>query len=143
MSTPVTVWESLQIQGTPVADGVVFIDPDTLQPDVDPAGLSYDQETQETGVKKLAVELEVAAGAGNSTINKMAGVAKIAAAAQEVTITNDRCEIDSLVIPFLQTDDTTAKSVIAHTIAAGSFKLKLNAAATAQVSVGFMILRSK
>jgi hypothetical protein len=143
MSSRVTVWESLATQGTVVDKGVLFIDEDTDQPTLDVDGLSYDKTTQEFRIKKLALEQEVAAAAGNVTINKSTGAAKIAAAAQEVTVTNDRCEADSLIIPFLQSDDVTAKSVIAHTIAAGSFKLKLNAAATAEVRVGFIILRAK
>lgn len=139
----VTVWETLDTGGTPTAKSVPFIDPATFQPTVDQDGLSYDKDTQEFRAKKVALEQEVAGAAGNVTINKSTGIAKIAAAAQEITVTNDRVELDSLVVPFLQSDDATAKSVVAHTIVAGSFKLKLNAAATAETKVGFIVLRAK
>lgn len=143
MGSRITVWESLQTQGIPVAKAIIWIDETTLQPTVDVDGISYDYTTQEFRIKAIAIEQEVAGAAGNAIINKSTGVAKIAAAAQEVTITNSKVEADSLVIPYLQSDDATAKSVIAHTIVAGSFKLKLNAAATAQVNVGFFVIRAK
>lgn len=46
MSTPVTVWESLQTQGQAVAKGVAYIDPDTLQPNVDVPDFTYDPATK-------------------------------------------------------------------------------------------------
>lgn len=143
MGARITVWESLQTQGIPVAKAVVFIDETNLQPTVDVDGISYDATTQEFRIRGLAIEQEVAGAAGNVIINRSSGIAKIAAAAQEITVTNSKVESDSLVQPFLQSDDATAKSVVAHTVAAGSFKLKLNAAATAEVRVGFLVIGAK
>src|ERR1700752_1142518 len=104
----VTVWESLQQQGQAVANGVPFIHPSTLQPNVEPAGHSYDTTTQETGIKKLAVEQAIAGASGNIALNAMAGQVQFAAAAQTLTLTNDRIEADSIVLATVATDDATA-----------------------------------
>lgn len=139
-----TVWESLALEGEPVANGVIYIDPDTLQPNVDPDGLAYDPTTQETGVKKLAVEQGIAGASGNVAINKMAGQVQFAVAAQSLILTNDRIEADSIVICTVATDDATAfaaKAIVDP--AGGSATIKLNAAATGITKVNFLILGAK
>lgn len=143
MGTPVTVWESLQTQGQAVAGAVPFIDPDTLQPTVDDDGLHYDKTNQELSLKKLATEIEVAGAAGNVVINKSAGQVKIAAAAQSITLTNDKIEIDSILMCTVATDDATAFAAKGIVTAAGSATIKLNAAATAETRVNFWVLRKK
>lgn len=75
---------------------------------------------------------------GNQTINKPAGTANIAAAGTAVTITNSFVTANSLVIPWVITADTTAKSCSAVS-SSGSFVVTLNAAATAETKIGFMV----
>lgn len=140
--TPTNVWSGLSATQA-VATGIPYIDPDSLQPNVDPAGHSYDKTNQETGIKKLAVEQLLAGVNGNVTLNAMAGVVSFNAGLQQLTLTDDRIEIDSLVVPFMQSDDATAKSCIVFTILAGSCIFKLNAAATGVTKVGFLVLRTK
>lgn len=139
----VTVWEALQLEGTQVAGGVIFIDPDTLQPTIDVAGLYYDLPNQELSVKKLALEHAIAGGNGNIVLN--AGVCQVsfAAAGQTLVLTNDRIEADSLLMCTVATDDATAKSAIGVVAAAGSATIKLNAAATGVVKVNVWVIRKK
>lgn len=142
-ATPVTVWESLQTQGQAVANGVPYIAPDTLQPDVDPDGLVYIISTQETQIKKLAVQQAIAGASGNITLNAMAGQVQFAAGAQTLTLTNDRIEIDSIILPTVATDDTTAFAAKGIVTGVGTATIKLNAVATGITKVNFLVLRAK
>jgi hypothetical protein len=54
-------------------------------------------------------------------------------------VTNSLCTTSSIVFATIRTNDTTA--VIKNVVpAAGSFTINLNAAATAETSVGFFII---
>ena len=89
----------------------------------------------------LVCDATVTAGGttGNQTINKPTGTVNIAAAGTTVTVTNALCTTSSIVFAVLRTNDATAtiKNVVP---AAGSFVINLTAAATAEVSIGFMIV---
>lgn len=136
------VWVALADPNSP-AGGVPYIDPTNLVPAIDVVNLKFDATLKFLYASGgLKTDYTIAGAAGAVVINKAAGVAKIAAAGQSVVVTNSVVkDANSLVIPFLLTDDVTAKSVIA-VAAAGSVTLKLNAAATAQVLVGFLVLRN-
>lgn len=142
-STPVTVWESLQTQGQAVAQGVPYIDPDTLQPDVDVDGLAYDPTNQELAAKKIATEHAIAGVDGNVTLNASLAQVSFAAAGQTLTLTNSRIEADSLLICTVATDDATAFAAKGIVLGAGSATIKLNAAATAQTKVNVLVVRKK
>lgn len=75
---------------------------------------------------------------GNQTINKTSGTVNIAAAGTTVTVTNSLVTASSIVMAVIRTNDTTAyiKNVVP---AAGSFDINLGAAATAEVSIGFIV----
>jgi hypothetical protein len=75
---------------------------------------------------------------GNQTINKPSGTVNIAAAGTTVTVTNSLVSTSSIVIAVVRTNDTTAyiKNVVSGT---GSFDINLGAAATAEVSIGFIV----
>lgn len=76
---------------------------------------------------------------GNQTINKAAGTVNIAASGTTVTVTNSLVAANSTVFCTIRTNDTTA--VIKNVVpAAGSFVITLNAAATAEVSIGFLVV---
>lgn len=76
---------------------------------------------------------------GNQTINRPTGTVNIAAAGTTVTVTNSTCSTSSIVLAVIRTNDTTA--VIKNVVpGAGSFVINLNAAATAEVSIGFIVL---
>lgn len=76
---------------------------------------------------------------GNQTINKAAGTVNIAAAGASVTVTNSLCTANSTVHAVIRTNDSTA--VIKNVVpAAGSFTINLNAAATAEISIGFLVV---
>lgn len=76
---------------------------------------------------------------GNQTINKPSGTVNIAAAGTTVTVTNSLVTTSSLVFCEVRTNDGTAtiKNVVPG---AGSFVITLNAAATAEVSIGFFVI---
>ena len=76
---------------------------------------------------------------GNRTINKPTGTVNMAAGANTLTVTNSFCKTTSLVFPVIRTNDTTAviKNVVPSN---GSFVINLTANATAETSIGFMVV---
>ena len=86
-------------------------------------------------------EMTITAGGttGARTIDKSAGTVNFAAAATAITVTCNKCTSSSLVFATVRTGDSTAliKNVVPGT---GSFVITLNAAATAETSVGWWIL---
>jgi hypothetical protein len=76
---------------------------------------------------------------GNQTINTPSGNVNFAAGATSLTVTNSLCTSSSLVFATVRTNDSTAyvKNVVPG---AGSFTINLEAAATAETSVGFFII---
>jgi hypothetical protein len=76
---------------------------------------------------------------GNQTINKPSGTVNIAAAGTTVTVTNSLVSASSIVYAVIRTNDATAtiKNVVP---AAGSFTINLNAATTAETSIGFFVI---
>lgn len=76
---------------------------------------------------------------GNQTIDKPSGKVNIAAAGTTITVTNALCTTASIVIATVLTNDTTAliKNVVPG---AGSFVITMNAAVTAETSIGFLII---
>lgn len=136
------VWVALATPDSP-ADGIPFIDETDLVPTVDVIRFKWMQQLffiyMSGGFK---TDYTIAPATGPVTINKASGVAKIAAGQQSVVVTNSIVkDANTMVIPFILTDDATAKSAIAVS-AAGSVTLKLNAAATGTVLVGFLVLRN-
>jgi hypothetical protein len=75
---------------------------------------------------------------GNQTINKMTGTLNIAGTGTTVTLTNSLISSTSIVMCWLQTNDATAKSVVAVP-GTGSCVFTLNAASTGTVAVGFFV----
>ena len=76
---------------------------------------------------------------GNQTINRAAGSVNFAAGASSLTVTNGLCTTSSIVICTILTNDTTA--VIKNVVpGSGSFVITLNAAATAETKVGFLVI---
>ena len=76
---------------------------------------------------------------GAQTINRPSGTVNFAAGATTLVVTNSLCTTSSIVLPVVRTNDTTA--VIKNVVpGAGSFTINLDAAATAETSVGFFII---
>lgn len=76
---------------------------------------------------------------GNQTINKPSGTVNIAAAGTSITVTNSLVTTSSIVFATIRTNDATA--VIKNVVpASGSFTINLNAAATAETSIGFFVI---
>lgn len=96
-------------------------------------------EIQDGGKINIYATNTTAGTTGDQTINKPSGKVNIATAGTTVTVTNSLCTAASIVIATLLTNDTTAtiKNVVPG---AGSFVINLGAAATAEVSVGFLII---
>lgn len=90
---------------------------------------------------QLIVPKTITAGGttGNQTINRMSGTVNFSAAATALTVTNSLVTANSIVMAVVRTNDATAtiKNVVP---AAGSFTINLNAAATAETSVGFFVV---
>lgn len=76
---------------------------------------------------------------GAQTINKISGTVNFAAAATTLVVTNNLVTTASIIFCVVRTNDATAtiKNVVP---AAGSFTITLGAAATAETSVGFMVI---
>lgn len=92
-------------------------------------------------VRKHFVDATNTAGGttGNQTINKAAGTVNFAAGATSLTVTSSQVTTASLIFCEVRTNDTTAiiKNVVPGS---GSFVITLNAAATAETSVGFFVV---
>lgn len=139
MAGGTTVWVALASPNQPVG-GVPFIDSNN-EPDIDVVNFFYDSVQKMLKVLNgIAFDYTLAAGTGAQVINKSCGVVKFAAAAQTLVVTNNLIDLNSLIIPAVLGDDATGKSCVISAQAAGSFTLKLNAAATAQLSVGFFVI---
>lgn len=89
----------------------------------------------------IEVSATITAGGtvGAQTINKPSGTVNIAAGQATLVVTNNLVKTTSIVLAVVRTNDTTAliKNVIP---AAGSFTIRLNANATAETSVGFIVI---
>lgn len=76
---------------------------------------------------------------GAQTINKATGRVNFAAAAQTLVVTCNLADANSIIMATVATDDTTATACKAIP-GAGTFTLKLNAAATAETAVAFLVV---
>ncbi len=76
---------------------------------------------------------------GAQTINHTAGRVNFAAAATTLVVTNSTVNANSIVLCFIQTDDTDAvlKNVVATS---GSFTIKMSTAPAAECAVGFLVI---
>lgn len=90
---------------------------------------------------KLSVTKTITAAGTTSvqTINKVAGSVNLAAAATSVVVTNSLVSTSSVVIGTVASNDTTAKSA-AIVPGSGLFTIYLNAAATAETRVNWIVL---
>lgn len=81
-----------------------------------------------------------AVATGAVAINKPSGSVLFAAAAQTLVVTNSLVTAASNIMLTVQGDDATAKSAVISAQGPGTFTIKLNAAATAQLKVGFLVV---
>ena len=91
-------------------------------------------------IGKITMPSTVTPGAttGDQVINQPSGTVNFAAAATAITVTNSLVSATSIVLAVVRTNDSTA--VIKNVVpGAGSFVITLNAAATAETSVGFVV----
>lgn len=76
---------------------------------------------------------------GAQTINKAAGTVNFAPAATTLVVTNSLATTSSIIHGMIRTADTTCTNINSIVPAAGSFTITLNAACTAETSVGFLV----
>lgn len=75
---------------------------------------------------------------GNRTTTKIAGSVRFAAGATTVVVTHPRVTENSFIFAQVATNDTTA--ILKNAVpAAGSFTIRLSAAATAETQVNFIL----
>jgi len=84
--------------------------------------------------------IQAAGATGNVTIDKTSGRVRFAAAAQELTVTCRHATSNSVIMATVLGDDATATDVRVKSTTAGSFILKLNAAATAETAVSWWLI---
>ena len=103
--------------------------------------LADDSAYGDIKVRTYLADSTITAGGttGNQTINKSVGTVNIAAAGTTVTVTNSLVTTSSIVLAVIRTNDSTAtlKNVVPGS---GSFVITLTAAATAEVSIGFVVI---
>jgi hypothetical protein len=123
-------------QGTPAANNM----PSRLGFGVIDSGFNTTERLFINAGGDFGIDRTITAGGttGNRTINKAAGTVNIAAAGTTVTVTNSLCTTSSIVHAVVRTNDTTAliKNVVPGT---GSFVINMNAAVTAETSIGFWL----
>lgn len=95
-----------------------------------------------TGVGTFSVLRTITPGGttGDQTINRPAGTVNLAGAAAAITITNNTVSATSLVFTTVRTADATCTFVKSAVPAAGSVVITMNAACTAETSIGFLVL---
>lgn len=97
----------------------------------------------ETTSGKVIFANTVTAGGttGAQTINKTSGTVNFAAAATSLVVTNNLVTANSIVFVEIRTNDTTAliKNVVPTS---GSFTINMQAAPTAETSVGFFVINN-
>lgn len=93
------------------------------------------------GWKRIYATVSFAGTTGNITLNTSNGRVEFAPGAQTIVLTNSYITPNSNIFCTVRTDDATAKSCIAIS-GNGQATLKLNAAATAQTSVAFLVISS-
>lgn len=77
---------------------------------------------------------------GAQTINKPSGIVNFAAGASSLVVTNSLCTTSSIVLAVIRRVDTTLNTLRSVTPANGSFTITGNSGATAETSVGFLII---
>lgn len=99
---------------------------------------SYPWKSFSASIIDLPSTITAGGTTGNQTINKITGTVNIAAAGTTVTVTNSLVTASSIVYAVIRTGDATAtiKNVVP---ASGSFVINLAAAATSEVSIGFIV----
>lgn len=94
-----------------------------------------------TGVIQFPTTITAGGTTGDRTIDKTTGTVNIAATGTTVTVTNSLVTTSSIIYAVIRTNDTTAR--IANVVpGSGSFVINLTAAATAEVSIGFIVFNS-
>lgn len=108
---------------------------------VDTTGAVTMRQTRSELFKSIPWDKTITAAltTGNQTINKPVGTVNFAAAASTLTVTNSLVDASSIVLAMVRTNDSTMDSVQVVS-GAGSFVIYANAAATAETSVGFLVL---
>jgi hypothetical protein len=76
---------------------------------------------------------------GNQTIHKPSGKVNIAAGGSSITVFNNLCQGNSIVLATVLSNDSTAyiKNVVPGT---NNFVIHLGAAATAETPIGFLVI---
>ena len=122
---------------------------DTVYLRLENTGLAFYPTTASTtslgkasfGWKSFFLDSTVTAGGttGNQTINKPTGCVNFAASASTLTVTNSLVSTSSVITAMAATNDTTAsvKNVVPGS---GSFAINLEAAATAETKVCFLVI---
>ena len=97
--------------------------------------------TQLNGLSGTPGTITPAGTTGAQTINKSTGTVNFAAAATTLVVTNSLVTVNSIIFATVRKGDATAtlKNVVP---AAGSFTITLTAAATAETSVGFLVVNA-
>lgn len=143
-----TVWTQLASPNSPVGS-IPFVDIDGTGIVTDVTNFFYTAENGDTSGTKLAGQLSVLKGLrvgyqdrtstpGSVTINEVAGRVLIAAGQSALTVTCSKCFTSSIVQVTIETADVTLIRIVPVRYN-GSFVLSGNAAATAGVTVAFLI----
>ncbi len=108
--------------------------------DVNQCGIDSIESVNITGYQGVEGTLTPGGTNGAQTINKLAG--SVNTTTQSIVVTNNLVKIaDTIVMPVIMTDDTTANAIDSCVVANGSFTIKLNAAPAAATKVGFYIIK--
>lgn len=92
-----------------------------------------------SGSVKFERTVTAALTVGAQTINKPSGTVNFAALAVSLVVTNSLVTVNSIIHAVVRTVDATATGIASVVPGVGSFTITLNAAATAETSVGFLV----
>lgn len=151
MSNPSTVWSQLSLPNSPVGSiPFVFTDGTTILTDVlnfyytqtgDPLITGSRLENQLTVTNGVRVAFSNTVGVpGNATINKVAGRVLLPGTGTFLIVTNNKVSATSIIQVQLEgAADVTATRAYVSSQGAGTFTISVNAAATAPVTISFLV----
>lgn len=147
MSTPSTVWAQLSTPLSPVGS-VPFVGSDGVSIITDVNNFFYSNAVGTGNI--LAGQLKLSGGVrfgyenktstpGSVTLNQITGRVTIPAGQSFINVTNSACFGTSIILLTLLNADTTLTRIV-PVASDGAFTLSGNAAATANVTVAFVIV---
>lgn len=137
------VWTQLSLPNPP-AGSVPFVWTDNTTISIDPAGFNYNSTTQNLKVAGgLTMNSTIIVAAGATVIaNSPVGIVGMPVGANVLSVLNNLVKAGDIIFTAINNNDATLTRVAASASADGIITIVGNAAATAQVGISFLVIKS-